>query len=119
MFLVYEVDRRETLILPEYQCRVRSSSMYYYFPCLLLYLRNRQCERFNFSCKNGILASAELENYESPDSEDSNSLGPPAKRLAGVVLSDCIAEEGQEDDVSMDNVPSFIPPSGKKDDSKK
>lgn len=77
---------------------------------------------FNCSSRDGILASAELENYESPDSEDSNSFGPPAKRLAGVVLSDSIAEEGQEDDIAMDNIPSFKPSSltsSTKDDSKK
>lgn len=76
---------------------------------------------FNCSSKDGILASAELENYESPDSEDSNSLGPPAKRLAGVVLSDSIAEEAQEDDIVMD-MSSFRPSSlssSMKDENKK
>lgn len=59
------------------------------------------------SVKNGTIASSELENY-SDDSDDPHSLGPPAKRLAGVVLCDSISE-GEETDMADDTFRMPVP----------
>jgi hypothetical protein len=74
-----------------------------------------------FSAETGEVASSELDDYESLEDDDPNCAGPPAKRLAGVVISDSIAEEPQDDEDTngVSNDPVMPTPQSTRIDSSK